>query len=73
MCLVNKSGGSRATPPPVLPKAPDTPEVTDPAVSQAKDTVRRRAALAAAYSANIATTPMGLPNPGQQAKTLFGA
>ncbi|MDA0798719.1 MAG: hypothetical protein O2884_08625 [Chloroflexi bacterium] len=58
MCI-GTSKPSIAAPPP-LPAAPaPAPTLTDPAVQTAKDTTRKRAALAMA-NRNIATSPLGI-------------
>lgn len=74
MCIGTKRPANVAPPPPpVFPAA--APQVTDPNVQSAKETTRKRAALALANQ-NIATSPLGIASTvvrNNNTKTLLGA
>lgn len=68
MCLPSPS---IPTPPPP-PEVPKPPTEADPAVQRARREARRRA-LAGGRSADVKTTPLGLPGSGPTtSKTLLG-
>ena len=74
MCFFS-SGSSKSQPVtlPPLPPIPPSPRSQDPAVSAARGTDRRRAALAQGRGATVLTSGLGLTQPAIGAKkSLLG-
>lgn len=64
------SGPPKPPKPPAPPPPP--PKVTDPAVSKAQTDQRKRAAAAFGFGSTILTSPQGITQAANTAKSLLG-